>query len=142
MKNIFNKSLLVLGSVFVVIQFIGTDKINPEITAELSAPPEIKMIFKSSCYDCHSNQTKWPWYSYVAPVSWLVARDVKEGREHLNFSEWGNYNSEDMLDIKREIWEEIKKGNMPMKIYTYLHGDAVLSAEDKASIKKWALEQE
>ncbi len=91
------KALIILIVILVAIQFIPVDKTNPPVTAELDAAMEIISVFKRSCYDCHSNETVWPWYSSIAPVSWLVTADVKEARKHLNFSEWGNLSRKDIV---------------------------------------------
>ena len=105
---------------------------------DLKAPSEVKTILKNSCYDCHSNQTNWPFYSYIAPVSWLVSRDVNKGRNNLNFSEWNNLSIEKINKIKDEIAEEISEDEMPLPIYVFIHSDASLSNEQKLVIKNWA----
>lgn len=123
--------------ILIAIQFIPVDKTNPPVTADLNAPPDVKSILKRSCYDCHSNETKWIWYSHVAPVSWLVASDVEEGREHLNFSEWGNLTRQKIARKKEHIWEEVKEGGMPLSKYLWMHSDAKLSQKDKDIIRDW-----
>ena len=95
-------------------------------------------VFKRSCYDCHSNETEWPWYSYIAPVSWLVSSDVKDGRLHLNFSKWGNFSRKDIVKLKEEIWEEIERGKMPLGKYIFMHPEAELDHKEKDLIKEWA----
>ncbi len=107
------KLIIILIVVLVSIQFVPVDKTNPPVTAGLNAPMEVISVFKKSCYDCHSNETVYPWYSNIAPASWLVAADVNEGREHLNFCEWGNLSRKDKVKMKEEIWEEIEKEKMP-----------------------------
>ncbi|HOI29472.1 MAG TPA: heme-binding domain-containing protein [Melioribacteraceae bacterium] len=120
------------------IQFIDVERTNPVVTADLKAPVAIKELFIKSCYDCHSNQTEWPWYSYVAPVSWLVANDVAEGRKHLNFSDWEKLPGRKKEELKKEIWEEVRNDKMPMTIYTYTHPEAKLDFTQKNLIKQWA----
>jgi len=132
------KALIILIVILIAIQFIPVDKTNPPVTAELDAPMEVITVFKKSCYDCHSNETVWPWYSNIAPASWFVAADVKEAREHLNFSEWGNLSRKDIVKMKEEIWEEIKKEKMPLWKYSILHPDASPTQKDKSLIKDWA----
>ncbi len=95
---------IVIAVILIAIQFIPVDKTNPPVTSELDAPIEIISILKKSCYDCHSNETVWPWYSNIAPTSWLVASDVKDARAHLNFSEWENLSRKDRVKMKEEIW--------------------------------------
>ena len=81
----------------------------------------------------------WPWYSYVAPVSWLVAHDVEDGREEINFSEWNSYSAEDKEDAIEEIWEEVEEDHMPLWFYLILHPEKRLSDEDKEIIKNWSM---
>jgi len=133
------KTLLILLLLLIAIQFIPVKKKNPPVLADFDGPVEVKEIFKVSCYDCHSNETNWVWYTSIAPVSWLAARDVNVGREHLNFSDWGNIASDKYDNIAEEIWEEVEDGTMPMKIHTIMHKDAILSDEQKAIVKEWAL---
>lgn len=90
-------------------------------------------------YDCHSNETNWKWYSYIAPASWLVAHHVKKGREHINFSNWGNIPIDKKEKIVEEVWEEIEEDKMPLKIYTLMHKNAVLHEEQKEIIREWSL---
>lgn len=101
-------------------------------------PEEIAAKLRTSCYDCHSNETVYPWYSYVAPVSWLVKRDTNEGREHLNFSDWQTFDKADMAEAYYEIADEVGEGEMPMKIYPIMHPEAKLSKEDRQAMVAWA----
>jgi|TARA_Y100000031_G_scaffold146074_1_gene179450 hypothetical protein len=123
---------------FVVIQFIPVNRDNPEVTGEIEAPTDVMAILQRSCYDCHSNETVWQWYSYVAPASWLIARDVHIGREELNFSEWKNYNTKQKNHKRKECGEEVEEGEMPLWFYTPLHPEAKLLPEDVETIKKWS----
>ena len=81
---------------FIVMQLIPVERSNPKTdpALEIKAPADVKAVFKRSCYDCHSNETKWPWYSNIAPMKWFIARDVEVGRQWLNFSEWESYDEE------------------------------------------------
>ncbi|RLD69926.1 MAG: cytochrome C, partial [Bacteroidetes bacterium] len=90
------------------------------------------------CYDCHSNETNYPWYSYVAPVSWLVGKDIREGREELNFSEWESLSKIDKAKHLDNIIDEVSDGDMPMNIYTIIHTDAKLSSEEIEQLANWA----
>lgn len=130
---------IIILLVIIGIQFIEVEKTNPPVTADINAPIEVKTILQQSCYDCHSNETKWPWYSKVAPVSWLVSKDVVEGREHLNFSDWEKLLPAKQRKLKEEIWEEIEEDKMPMSNYTLLHPSAKLDLIKKQTIKKWAV---
>jgi cytochrome c551/c552 len=108
------------------------------LQAKLQVPADVDAILKRSCYDCHSFETRWPWYSNVAPASWLLADDVSEGREHMNFSDWAQYDEDDAEDLFEDIAKEVRKGGMPLSSYTMLHSDAVLSEEDKRKLIDWA----
>ena len=127
-----------MAVILIAIQFIPVNKTNPPVTAELNAPTEIMSVFKKSCYDCHSNETEWPWYSFVAPVSWIVSGDVKDGRLHLNFSKWENFSRKNIVKMKEEIWEEIERGKMPLGKYIFMHPEAELDHKEKDLIKEWA----
>jgi hypothetical protein len=138
-KALFRIVFALFVLTFIGIQYIEVDRTNPQVKADLNAPLEIKNIFKTACYDCHSYETKWPWYSKVAPISWLVVDDVNEGRKHLNFSEWGTLYSGKREELKKKIWEQVATEEMPLTIYTYLHPDAKLELSMKNIIKKWAV---
>lgn len=132
MKKALKILFLVLLLAFVAIQFVPVVRSNPPVEDDIKTPKAVDAILRRSCYDCHSHETRWPWYSYVAPVSWLVAKDVEEGREAVNFSLWGQ--GEQEVD---EIVEEVKEGKMPMKIYLPTHPEARLSPKDVAVLEKW-----
>ena len=130
--------LLVFFVLFGLIQAIPVEKSNPAVTADIKASTEVHAILKRACYDCHSNETKWPWYSKVAPISMLIAKDVTEGREYLNFSIWEDISEEGRANMKQTIWEKISKGEMPLPQYKIAHPEARLSDNDKLVIKKWS----
>lgn len=100
-------------------------------------PREVRSVLERSCYDCHSNQTKWPWYSYIAPLSWLVEHDVREGRRDLDLTNWGKYDEDEQRDRIEEIATEVDDAHMPPAQYTLLHPEAVLSSEERALIRQW-----
>jgi hypothetical protein len=131
------KIILALILIFIGIQFIPVEKTNPPVKSDLGAPDNIASILRASCYDCHSNETEWPWYSSVAPVSFLVAGDVVEGREHLNFSEWDNYSSKEQSELLAEMIEEIEKEAMPLTSYTFTHPNAKLDPYRINLLKEW-----
>jgi hypothetical protein len=141
--KILKITIWVLLALFVILQFIPNtypeNKKSNEHDLILTGdvPEEAGLILKTSCYDCHSNETRYPWYAYIAPVSWLVVRDVKNGRDDLNFSEWGSLKSRDKIKLLDEIAEEVEDGNMPMPIYTIIHGDASLDDVKKEMLVKW-----
>ncbi len=141
-KGLSGAALLAVG-----IQLVpagGT--VNPAVDesrtvqARSAATPEVRSILYRACGDCHSNQTRWPWYSRVAPVSWWLAQHVKQGRRELNLSDWqlildrGPERASKKLDV---ICREVKGGKMPLKSYLLLHGDAKLSATDVTAVCGW-----
>ena len=130
--------LTLLVVAVVVAQFVPVTRDNPPVGADFDGDAAVKAVLKKSCYDCHSNETVWPWYSYVAPVSWLVASDVTEAREKLNFSDWGQMSPENQAHASREVWKEIEKGEMPLGMYLLMHSEAVLTEADKVVIQNWA----
>ncbi|MEJ2502095.1 MAG: heme-binding domain-containing protein [Gemmatimonadota bacterium] len=111
---------------------------NPPVEEEVVAPDEIMAVLRRACYDCHSHETAWPWYADVAPASWLVRKDVKEGRRHLNFSTWNRYDLEDRAENWEEVAEEVGEGEMPLKVYLPLHGEARLTDADRQMLVDWA----
>lgn len=121
-----------LVGLFLVAQLlpVGAPRTNPTVTAEPPwVSPRTRELFFRVCGDCHSNETRWPWYSRVAPASWLVAHDVAEGREHLNVSEWDRPQKD-----ADEAAEELREGEMPLPIYLPLHPEARLNESTKAEL--------
>lgn len=120
---------LVLAVAFVGVQFVpyGRDHVNPPVVAEpVWDSPETRALARQACFDCHSNETAWPVYSHVAPVSWLIQRDIAEGRAALNFSEWQRPQKE-----AKDAAEEVLEGEMPLRIYQLMHAHARLSPTDR-----------
>ena len=103
---------------------------------------EVAILLKTICYDCHSNQINYPWYSDIAVVSWWVQDHIEEGREHLNFSDWGTYPSGKKEHKAEECWEEIEEGEMPLESYTFIHRDADLSDEQRELLVQYFKEIE
>ena len=128
-RHFWVTSGLVLVLAFVAIQFApyGRDHVNPPVGAEpIWDSPGTRALAKQACFDCHSNETEWPAYSRVAPVSWLIQRDVYEGRAVLNFSEWPRPQQE-----AKDASEEVLEGDMPPAAYTLVHAHARLSAAER-----------
>ena len=125
------------------LQLFGPAKTNPPITpeqtlhAKVPIPPEVHQTLSRSCWNCHSRETKWPWYSYAAPMSWLVVNDVNEARDHLDFTNW-DHSPEEGADLMDSVCTEVKRKKMPLKEYLWLHGDAKLSEADVKQICDWA----
>ena len=132
------RTLLTVLIVFIVMQFIRTEQSNLAIEKkyEIVVPLEIAEIFDKSCNDCHSNQANWPWYSEIAPLSWIISSHVKDGRKALNFSNWKNYTEEEKnLKLKR-IYRTVYAA-MPLQTYIWLHDEADLTKEERSMIRKW-----
>ena len=103
-------------------------------------PPEVAAILRRACFDCHTNETRWPLYSRLAPGSWLMARDVHKGRTHLNFSGWGTVDAQERADDLETCWEQVESGEMPPWFYVFpMHPAARLSPADKARLKSYFL---
>ncbi len=133
---------MVLGAlaVFLLIQLIPVRRDNPAAVPaqdfiQVEQPPdEIAQQIRRSCYDCHSYNTQWPWYSYVAPVSWLVANHVHEGREKVNFSTWGALSPRKKEHAIEEIIEYLDNEKMPLYSYTLIHRDARLDDQKRSAL--------
>jgi hypothetical protein len=130
--------VLVFVAALAVCQAIRMEKSNPAPRLDASLDPSIRPLLKRACYNCHSNETVWPWYANVAPVSWLVASDVNEGRQHLNFSEWGNYSAEIQGRKRFRIGQEVGEKAMPPWYYSVMHRESRLTTEERAEIERWA----
>ena len=134
----FIKKLVIgVGAAFVLAQVVPVGRTNPPVESEVPAPANVREILKRSCYDCHSNETVWPKYAYVAPASWLVAFDVRRGRNHMNFSTWNRYSPTEQAKHLEEVWEQVSEGEMPLSTYLPLHPEARLTDPDKAALKAW-----
>ncbi len=134
MKRIIMIIVVGLVALFLFIQLIpyGRQHTNPSVVAEpIWDSPQTRALAVRACFDCHSNDTIWPWYSNIAPVSWMVQQDVNEGRQHLNFSEWGRREQE-----ADDISELIDNGEMPPLQFLILHPDARLTASEKQQLKQ------
>jgi hypothetical protein len=140
-KKIF---LYLLVGIIVLIQFypverpaVNTDNPN-DISKHVNVPKNISIILKSSCYDCHSNETVYPWYANIAPVKWWVYEHIEHGREHLNFSEWSTISKLDKAEILDDLSSEVIEKEMPLKYYPWMHKEAKLSDADREALSEWA----
>lgn len=139
----FKKLFLLLVVVLIVIQFFrpeknihaGTHANN--ITKVIAVPSEVGKILKTSCYDCHSNNTEYPWYASVQPVAWWLNHHIEEGKKEVNFDEFANYLVRRQYKKLEEINEQVKEDEMPLGSYTLIHKDAVLSKDQKLAIANW-----
>ncbi len=144
MKQIGSRKVLrlILAATVIVLmamQLVPVDRSNPPVETEVGAPAEVRALLRRACYDCHSNETVWPWYSRIAPISWMVANDVRQGREKLNFSTWNRITAQKQARKLNECWKEVAEGEMPPWFYLAVHREAVLSVEDRAMVRNWAL---
>jgi hypothetical protein len=143
MKKLLKWPATAMAAVLLLIQFFGPEKTNPPVDAartiqtNTQITPEVAAIITRACGDCHSNQTRWPLYSYVEPVSWFIVDHVNDGRKHLNFSEWAAYEPKRMRKKLQEMFEEVEKGAMPLKSYLLLHPEARLSQDDIQQLGAW-----
>lgn len=128
---------LVLLAVLVAIQLFPVDRSNPPVEADIAAPPQVHAVLKRACYDCHSNETVWPWYSRVAPVSWLLQHDVREGRREANFSTWNRYDPARRTKLIGKIWKEVARKDMPPWAYAAVHPPAKLTETDRGILRAW-----
>ena len=138
LRKLALRSAVGLVIVFLLLQFKQPGRTNPPVESEIDAPAEIAAILQRSCYDCHSHQTDWPWYAYVAPVSWWVDEHVEHARGDLNFSQWPVLDFEELEHNFHDIDEQIAKGEMPLKSYLILHPGARLSEAEKDALRRLA----
>jgi heme-binding protein len=136
------KIVVGLLGLVVVAQFIRPDHTNPPVNAAHSlltkAPADVRGILDRSCRDCHSNETRWPLYSQVAPMSWLVAGHVRDGRERFNYSEWTRYDSDEQDKLLGGVCSLAKRGRMPLGSYLLIHRAARLSSVDVTALCAWS----
>ena len=142
--HVIKKLLVVLLIAFIIIQFIRpvrnkSEQVLPtDITKTFNVPDNVFNALKISCYDCHSNNTNYPWYSNIQPVAWLLDSDVKNGKDKLNFSDFGSYTKRRQQSKLRSIASQIQDNKMPISNYTMIHSDAILTADKKALIIDWS----
>lgn len=136
-KNI----IIALVAIIVILQFFGIDKENPPIDPAqdfmtvMNPPAEIQGIMKANCYDCHSYETEYPWYTYITPLSWWIGEHIEHGQGEMNFSLWATYSQDKALHKLEEMYEEVEEGEMPLPSYTWMHGN--LSDSDKEKLITW-----
>lgn len=138
------KILLAFLIAFIAIQFIRPARnisgqvLPTDITKQVNIPNMVLNVLKTSCYDCHSNNTRYPWYVNIQPVGWMLAKHVKDGKENFNFSEFGSYSIRKQANKLRAVVSSIKEGSMPLSSYTLIHTNARLGQESKNLIIDWA----
>ena len=147
MKKLITYGLPLLAAVLIVLQFFGPDTANPPedpastFAAVAKPPAEVIQVLDRGCRDCHTNRTEWPWYSRVAPASFLVARDVNKGRAHLNFSNWRGMTPEITALRMSEACIAVTRGEMPLPYYLPAHPEAKLTPADVKTICSWPAQQ-
>src|SRR5712692_3955312 len=146
MKKAIKRMGIAIVVLLVVIQVIRPARTNPPedettIQANSTITPQISAIFERSCKDCHSSRTIWPWYSEVAPVSWLLVSDVNDARKQMSLSEWGTYDPRKKVSKLQKICEEVESGDMPLGIYVVLHPVAKLSDADRRALCDWTKQE-
>ncbi len=141
MKKILKVLVIAVAAVFLLLQFTNPARTNPpvksDLIASLNPPAPVAASLVAACYDCHSYQTKWPWYAHVAPVSWLVVKDTNDGRDALNFSEWPTNDPDTAADQLDGMSKKITYNKMPPAKYTAIHVDARLTAEQRKALTDW-----
>lgn len=130
-------AIAVFAATIMFIQFLPTSRSNPPVTGDLIAPPAISATLRRACCDCHSNETRWPWYSRVAPVSWFIDREVTHARRELNFSEWSGYFPATRDRKLRWMERSIDAGWMPPASYSLMHPESRLDVRDRATLTNW-----
>lgn len=143
-STILTRIFIALVIAFVLLQLVHTAKNISEISTTNSieqhydVPKNVSILLKTSCYDCHSNNTVYPWYNDIQPVAWWLNSHVKDGKKHLNFDEFDAYPLEKKKKKLSEIVKTIEKGEMPLKSYTFIHANAKLSIAQQKEITDWA----
>jgi len=131
-------ALVAAVAALALAQAVPVDRANPPVESQPAAPPEVMAALRRSCWDCHSHETVWGWHTRIAPVSWLVAHDVSEGREELNFSRWDAIEPARLQKLAKKIPEELREGEMPPFLYVLAHPAARLTDAEKQAIADWA----
>lgn len=142
-KKVFKIILFVLLFIFIVIQFvrparnISSGISEKDITKTYAVPADVQQVLSNSCYDCHSNNTRYPWYVNIQPVGWWLANHIKDGKREINFSEFSSYSIRKQFNKLKECKEQINEGEMPLSSYTLIHRDAILDSGNKNLIINW-----
>ncbi|WP_420573958.1 heme-binding domain-containing protein [Kordia sp.] len=141
--KILKKIAVLALIVLIILQFFGPEKNEGDVAdlqaflTETNPPASVQASLKAACYDCHSSNTRYPWYSNIEPISYWMAGHVKHGKEELNFSEWSTYSVKRKDHKLEEVIEEIEEGHMPISSYTWTHGDAKLTETQIKEIADW-----
>ena len=142
-KGVLKIVLVIFVLILIIAQFIRPDlnqgdmDVNKDFLVTEAASPAVAILMKNACYDCHSNSTSYPWYSKISPLSFWIQGHVDHGKENLNFSEWTTYSIKKKKHKLEECVEEVEDGKMPLKSYTWMHGNAKLNQEDMDLLVEW-----
>jgi mono/diheme cytochrome c family protein len=136
-RKSFAVAFAAFTAVFLGVQFIRPPLPNPPVTADFDAPAHIKQIFRTACYNCHSNETRLSWFDRIVPAYWLVTSDVKEARAHLNFSEMGGQPARQQQETLSEVFNQMQSGDMPPRSYRLLHSESKITPEELATLKSY-----
>jgi len=135
--------VIIIVAALIIMQFFQPERnqqrvaTQDDIFFQLQVDQLVKKNIVNACYDCHSNNTRYPFYANFAPVSWLLAKDIRHAKEHVNFSEWGKYDKKKQLKILTEICDELTAGEMPLKSYVFMHSNAILNDMQVKNICDW-----
>ncbi|MCX6235653.1 MAG: heme-binding domain-containing protein [Bacteroidetes bacterium] len=148
MKKFLYTFFSVLILLLIIIQFFRPAKNSGDhdnhsdlLTQAKVLPLDLRNRLVTSCYDCHSDNTRYPWYGRIAPVSWLLYRDIKEGKENVNFSGWANYDARKRISLLSKMHDELEERSMPLKIYLWMHKDARMSDAEYETLMKWTIDE-
>ncbi len=142
MRLLFKIALITIIIFFVVIQFFqpeknqSTDSDNIILKHE-QLPQNVQQILQNACFDCHTNNSNYLWYHKIVPVSWMINKHIVEGKDELNFSEWGKMDNYDKIGALEDIRQELEQKTMPIKQYVWMHKEAKLTDEDRAAVIAW-----
>lgn len=137
------KKVLLVLAVFVLIQFMqpaenrSAQLLSTDLTKRFKVPDNVQAIIKNACYDCHSNNTMYPWYIHIQPVGWLLASHIKSGKKSLNFSEFGSYSNRMQRNKLKGVANQIEDDAMPLSSYKWMHRNARLTKGEKTAIINW-----
>ncbi|MDC1464241.1 heme-binding domain-containing protein [Polaribacter sp.] len=141
--KILKKIIILVAIVLVISQFFSPDKNNGDIATvaafivETNPPEEVKNILETTCFDCHSAKTTYPWYNAITPVNYWLDEHIQDGKKHLNFSKWNTYSLKKKEHKMDELHEEVEAGEMPLNSYTWTHSEANLSPAQIAAVVAW-----
>jgi len=142
--KIFKTIGIVVLAIIVIAQFFGPEKNSGEVKSiesfltETNPPEEVVSILKTACFDCHTNTTKYPWYSNITPINYWMDDHIKHGKDELNFANWTEFSLKKKEHKMEEVWEEVEKNKMPLEEYLWTHSDAKLNESQKQALISWA----